>query len=190
MEIEQLLNKSAFDVITDAIANRDEKIILGISSGLIVATGDGIKANEQYCLDNNIPILPFPNSGGCIVIYPDDIVCGLLTRQTDNDFVVRLLRLFANWLKKHGVSAEFTGNDVLIDGKYKVASGSATVFENNFAYMPIHISMRVDLEQIKNICNKPMVKIPKGLEDYGFTAYQVKKAVEMLLEIMQGGAYA
>lgn len=190
MEIQELYNKSAFDVITNAIANKDEKIILGISSGLIVAMGDGIKANEQYCLDNNIPILPFPNSGGCIVIYPDDIVCALLTKDVTNTFVLRFLELFANWLRKHRLNAEFTGNDILIDGQYKVASGSVATFNSDFAYMPIHISMRVDLEQIKSICNKPMVKIPKGLEDYGFNPYQIKDAVVMLLEIMQGGVYA
>lgn len=182
MEIVELLNDTAFNVIAEAIKNEEEKVILGISSGLVVATGDGIKANEQYCLDNNIPILPFPNSGGCIVIYPDDIVCGILTKNVVSDFVVRFLNTFSDWLKTQGLDAEFTGNDVLIDGKYKVASGSLKIFDNNFAYLPVHISMQVDLEQIQNICNKPMVKIPKGLEDYGFTSEQIRDAVKTIIE--------
>ena len=181
MEIVELLNETAFDVITDAIANKDEKIILGISSGLIVAMGDGIKANEQYCLDNNIPILPFPNSGGCIVIYPDDIICGILTKDVVTPFAVRMLERFADWLKTQGLNAEFTGNDVLIDGKYKVASGSIAVFNNEFAYAPIHISMQVDLEQIKNICNKPMVKVPKGLSEYGFDKDEIREVTAEIL---------
>jgi hypothetical protein len=181
MKIEELYNASAFDVINKAIADKDEKIILGISTGLIVAMGDGIKANEQYCKDNNIPILPFPNSGGCIVIYPDDLVFGLLTKNVTTDFVPRFLQNFAKWLCNQGLNAAFTGNDILIDGQYKVASGSLTAFGNDFAYAPVHISMQVNLEQIRGICNKPMVKIPRGLEDYGFTPYEIRDVVKILI---------
>lgn len=182
MKIEELYNASAFDVINKAIADKDEKIILGISTGLIVAMGDGIQANDGYCKSNNIPILPFPNTGGCIVIFPDDIVLAWLTENTTSDFVCRFLQEFTNWLNVQGLNATFTGNDVLIDNTYKVASGSAKAFDNGFAYLPVHISMTVDLDLIKNICNKPMVKIPKGLKDYNFTPEQIADAAKIIIE--------
>ena len=62
-------------------------------------------------------------------------------------------------------------NDVLIDG-YKVASGCDTNVDG-WAYMGYQISINQDIETIKHACNKPMVKVPKGLGEYGITTKEM-----------------
>ena len=73
-------------------------------------------------------------------------------------------------------SARCDNNDVLVDG-YKVASGCETI-HNGFNYMGYQISLYQDLETIKNVCNKPMVKIPKALSEYGITTDEMVDFIE------------
>ena len=44
---------------------------------------------------------------------------------------------------------------------------------NGVVYTAIHISIGMDLDLIKAICTKPMVKTPKGLQDYGITQDEI-----------------
>ena len=39
----------------------------------------------------------------------------------------------------------------------------------NIFYTAIHVSVTVNIEQIKNICQKAMYKMPAGLSDFGIT---------------------
>ena len=171
--METITNQTAFDFIQSAIVNKQNKAFGGIVTEMVIAKGDGMQFNEEYCKQNHIELLPYPNSGGCIVIFPDDIICGLLTQDATSTFAVDFLNAFAEWLETKDITAQFVGNDVLVDGTYKVASGSIKGFNSDFAYVPIHISMQVDLDLIRNICQKPMVKIPKGLSEYGLTSQEV-----------------
>ena len=79
--------------------------------------------------------------------------------------------------------------DFIVDGKYKVASCSSINAGDNFIYTGFHFSVNVNLEHIKNICQKPMVKIPKGLSDYGVTSNQIVEFLSSLLKEKMGENY-
>ena len=55
---------------------------------------------------------------------------------------------------------------------YKVASGCECM-EGDFLYMGYQISIYQDIEIIKHACNKPMIKIPKALSEYGITTEEM-----------------
>lgn len=65
-------------------------------------------------------------------------------------------------------------NDILIDG-YKVASGVEMRVGTNLEkiYATFQISINQDIEAIKHICKKEMVKIPKALSDFGVTTEEI-----------------
>ena len=80
------------------------------------------------------------------------------------------------YLLSRGLNAIRSGNDVLVDG-YKVGSYMSQNI-NGVVYTATHISIGMDLDLIKAICVKPMVKTPKGLKDYGFTQEEIIAWVE------------
>jgi lipoate-protein ligase A len=84
---------------------------------------------------------------------------------------------FANYLvseyKQRGLNAFFDGNDILIDG-YKISGLSATPY-GALQYSTIHIGINTNLEDIKTICTKPMIKIPKGLSEYNITTEEIEQ---------------
>ena len=47
-----------------------------------------------------------------------------------------------------------------------------------WTYELVQISINQDLEVIKNVCLKPMVKVPKGLGEYGVTTEEIIDWVE------------
>ena len=83
------------------------------------------------------------------------------------------------YLQTRGLNVVLDNNDVLVDG-YKTASCAGKALEPDFRwiYTCFQISINQDLEAIKNICKKPMVKVPKGLGEYGITTEEMLKWCE------------
>lgn len=150
--------------------NKNSSVIV-TSRNLYVLNG-GNDYNKQYCENNNIKVLNTHSMGGVIVNFEGDICIGNY-QPKHNNFGEKFLEEFAKWLEKKGINCIISNNDVLIDGKYKVAS-YMSVFTNNCLYTAIHISANMDINKIIDICTKPMVKIPKGLIDYGITSEEIK----------------
>ncbi len=132
--------------------------------------------NLDYCTEHNIPVYNQNRKGGTIVCSPGNVGLGIIyTTEEYREFLfVRLMREFADWLNDRGLSVEYTKNDILVDG-YKVASGCGFNLPPDFkrTYEGAQISINQDVELIRNICTKPMVKIPKGLSEYGITTNEV-----------------
>lgn len=84
--------------------------------------------------------------------------------------LVKLLDDLCNYFIEKGLKATRSRNDILIDG-YKVASGCGYNLEPDYkwSYEGAQISINQDINAIKNICLKPMIKIPKALSDYNIT---------------------
>lgn len=141
---------------------------------MLVAPGDGkidlSLAKKPY------KVIKTYHSGGTIIGFEDGItlfdINRDLRRQTWREDLVSFLRA-------KGLNAENTGNDVTVDG-YKVAGYAESRLANtDYFQYGIHISMHVDVDEIKRICRKPMVKIPKGLADYGLTRAEVLRALDV-----------
>jgi lipoate-protein ligase A len=117
-------------------------------------------------------ILHTGHTGGVVVVNPGDISIihfGPIGNEIMHDFANYLV----NEYKKRGLNAFFDGNDILIDG-YKISGLSATPY-GHIQYSTIHIGINTNLDDIKAICTKPMIKIPRGLNVYGITAEEIEQ---------------
>jgi len=156
----------------------NEEVAIAVLNKTEVVYGADDSCNVEWCEDNNIPYIHQDklHSGGCIVGVKGNIFIDLKMIPKDgkmfaaNNFSNALVDYFT---KKGLKSVRCDNNDVLIDG-YKVASGCETQVEE-FEYMGYQISINQDIETIKHVCNKPMVKIPKALSEYGITTEEMKK---------------
>lgn len=142
---------------------------------------DKQQVDESVCNGLGYEVYEAFNNSGTILGNPGNIVIGYMgepgTEWRDN-----FVAYFVDWLKGKGLNAEYTKNDVLVDG-YKVCGMCVTRY-GRIDYTGGIISLNVNLDHIKAICKKPMEKVPKGLSDYGITTEEVEK---MFIAFCKGG---
>ena len=139
-----------------------------------VVAGTDIEPNYSYIKEHNIEMFDIKTSGGTIVVSKGDVGIGIFA-PTDmaNAYLEQIKTLFLELLDSREIAYEIDNNDILIDG-YKTSSYSSKAFKGmTFGFGVFQFSINVDLELIKNICNKPMVKVPKGLSEFGITTQDI-----------------
>ena len=157
----RLINfKNYVDELPTLLANKNETVIVVSDEPCILHSGDPLG-------DISIPIYKTHYFGGTIVNFEGDVCIGNY-QEKHNDFGNVFMSKLLEFLQHKGLSCELMGNDIIIDGQYKVASWMSCMI-SECLYTAIHISVGMDLDLIKKICTKPMVKTPKGLADYGIS---------------------
>jgi hypothetical protein len=137
------------------------------------------QVDEDICDALGYDIVESYNNAGTIVSNEGDVLIGHFA-QPENGWYDRFIAYFLEWLKAKGLNAEFTDNDILVDG-YKVCGMCITRY-GRIDYTGGIISVKCNLDHIKQICRKPMKKVPKGLSEYGITSAEVE---QMFLEFCE-----
>lgn len=130
------------------------------------------QVDESVCNELGYEVYEAFNNGGTILANQGDIVIGHMGNNA-NDWLNEFVEYFVVWLKDKGLNAEYIKNDVLVDG-YKICGMCVTRY-GLIDYTGGIISMNINLDHIKQICKKPMEKVPKGLSEYGITTEEVEK---------------
>lgn len=130
------------------------------------------QVDEALCEEMGYEIVESYNNAGTIVSNAGDVLIGHFA-EPENGWYDRFITHFIDWLKAKGLNAEYLDNDILVDG-YKVCGMCVTRY-GRIDYTGGIISMNVNLDHIKAICRKPMVKVPKGLSEYGITTEEVEE---------------
>lgn len=151
-------------------SKKDETAIVVLEKTEAIYGADD-SCNTEWCDANNVPYAHQGKlqGGGCIVGVKGNIFVDAKRKfnggvcLSDKFSIALCNELLSRGLK----SARCDNNDVLVDG-YKVASGCESSI-GDYQYMGFQISINQDLDVIKGACNKEMVKVPKGLGEYGIT---------------------
>lgn len=157
--------------LPELLASGEECLALIIHPDTEIATGgweDDV--DTEYCETHNIPVYNQNRNGGTIVCCGGSIGLGFVydNRKYKEFLFIRMALELKEYLRSKGLTVGFEHNDVLVDG-YKVASGCGYNLPPDFhrTYEGLQISVNQDMETIRNVCKKPMEKVPKGLSDYG-----------------------
>lgn len=129
------------------------------------------QVDEDVCNLLGYEIVESYNNASTIVSSTGDILVGHFY-EPENGWYDRFIEQFVKWLKSKGLNAEFVDNDVVVDG-YKVC-GMAITRYGCIDYTAGFIGINTNLDHIKAICRKPMVKVPKGLSEWGITTEEVE----------------
>jgi hypothetical protein len=131
--------------------------------------------NLEYCNANGIKAYKGKiNTMGTGVVTKGSIVLTVKKKMLDGGEALTDMfsKALAKYLEEKGLtSVRQDNNDIMVDGM-KVASGGEIVL-NGFNYMGYQISINQDLIAIKNICSKPMVKLPAPLSKFGVTTREI-----------------
>ena len=156
--------------------DKQEHFTIVVQDETEVTYGFDKDCNIDYCIEHNIPVFDRKGTGGCIVhckgsiginhIYSHDKYPEFLSTKMINDM--------CKYFVSKDLNATLDRNDILIDG-YKVASCAENNLEPDYKWCNsvVLISINQDLDTIKNVCKKEMVKTPKGLIDFGITTEEM-----------------
>lgn len=130
------------------------------------------QVDEAVCKELGYEIVESYNNGGTILANKGDIIFSHLDKP-ENEWLFCFADYFVNWLKCKGLNAEYVNNDILVDG-YKVCGLCITRY-GRIDFSSAYIGIHTNLDHIKTICRKPMVKVPKGLSEWGITTEEVEQ---------------
>lgn len=172
-------NEEITDIVNNLLQNDFGQLIF-MPSDRMVHLGLNGDCDQEYCKENNIFILYIGRHGGSIVCSKGDVdYFSVGTGVQEANKGMNFLGHLKDYLISKGLDAKFDsdGNDILVDG-YKVASYGNGLLEargKDVFTTGIHVSINIDIDSIKKICQKTMDKIPKALSDFGITTEEIKQ---------------
>ncbi len=129
------------------------------------------QVDENLCASYGYDIYEGHYNGGTLVANTGDLVFADFG-ECESGWLNRYVKYFMKWLKDRGLEPVYANNDILLDD-HKVCGTCITRY-GRIDYTTIFISMNPNLDHIRAICRKPMVKVPKGLSDYGITSEEIE----------------
>lgn len=158
------------------LADGQEHFLFAVQDKTEVGYGFDKDVDFDYCRKNGITTYDQKRDGGAIVFAERNItLAGIYNNRAHEPLIFSALLFdLAEFISEKGVAVASDGNDILVGGK-KVASGFSYNFGDKYhwTYGGIQISINQDIDTIKKVCKKPMVKIPAALEEYGFTTEDI-----------------
>lgn len=169
------------NVVFQTLTDQSEAIVYCVADENCAVIGSNGGADFDNINRRGIKKVEIRHEGGTIILSPGDIDIGIFTlgysgSKIKDDIVNKII----DYLHEKNIKPVVSGNDVLIDGKKVIGFGSRMF--GNVLYSAIHIAVSVNLELIKDICTKPMHKIPVGLEQYGITTEDILKILSELFD--------
>ena len=171
MNIKKVKSQDAVATIQDFISNKKYGCAYCVHDQKSIFTTRTNVIDKALCAELGYTVLDTMHTGGIVVVSEGDISVVHFGNIGDN-FMHNLAMYLVEYYKSKGLNAFFDGNDILIDG-YKISGLSATPYDGT-QYSTIHIGINTNLDHIKQICTKPMVKVPKGLSEYGLTTEEIE----------------
>lgn len=173
--------KQYIEELPNLLKNKNEKVLV-LSNKTYILNGLYPSCNYDYCKERNLEILETQHFGGTIVNGSGDICIGLYNDFDSLDIQVGwvFMRKIISFLKSKSLDIVEDENDVMING-YKTVSWMSTKI-NDCMYTAIHIPFNLDMGLIKNVCTKEMVKVPKGLDEFGIDRNEMIEYLKVELD--------
>ena len=155
--------------------------IIHISKEPWVLTGKPVTLDLDACRKYRLQVGRAEYFGGTIVHAIGDLSIGINTWGR-SDLAPQIFYDVKEWLQSRGLNISEDKNDLLVDDK-KVVSWARVNLRSGWTQSGIHFSIGpVNLEMIKDICDKPMVKIPGSLGEYEITAEDILEEINKFFE--------
>lgn len=179
MEVLKLSQKEWINADTKSVQGGLHRISYGILDSPVAIVYRKTQVDEAVCKELGCEIVESYCNSSTIVTNKGDLLIGHFYA-IENGWRDRFIAYFVDWLKAKGLNAEYVDNDILVDG-YKVCGTCITRY-GRIDYTSVFIGINTNLDLIKQICRKPMNKVPKGLSEYGITTEEVE---QMFLEFCE-----
>ncbi len=169
MKIQKTKNAKYFETVANECLAGREGAIVCINDEPCVWTGELDTLDLAACKRHKLYVGRGKYIGGSIVNMPGDLsIC--ITTWGNSDLAPQIVDRAVEWLEAKGVAITDDENDVLADGKKVISWARATTLQG-WCQSVVHFSIgTMDLDLVREICTKPMLKEPGALSLYGVTA--------------------
>lgn len=168
-------NQSAAAAAKDLIEKQSDGLVLLFSSELAVVYGYPQYIDVNACIRSGAFLYQAWHLGGAIVCFSGDLSIMELKNGGSN-FGCESISAVRDMLESRKIDALIDGNDLMVDGR-KCGSWARTS-DLGYTQTVVHFSVNSDVQTIRELCTKPMVKIPGALSDYGITAEDIWTTVK------------
>lgn len=163
-------NQSAAAAAKNLMERQADGLVLLFSSELAVVYGYPQYIDVNACVRNGAFLYQAWHLGGAIVCFPGDLSIMELKNGGSN-FGSESISAVRDMLETRRISALIDGNDLMVNGR-KCGSWARTS-DRGYTQTVVHFSINSDVAIIRELCTKPMAKIPGALSDYGITAEDI-----------------
>lgn len=168
-------NQTAAAAAKDLMERQSDGLVLLFSSELAVVYGYPQYIDTNACVRNGAFLYQAWHLGGAIVCFPGDLSIMELKNGGSN-FGCESISAVRDMLESRRISALIDGNDLMVNGR-KCGSWARTS-DRRYTQTVVHFSINSDVTTIRELCTKPMDKIPGALSDYGITAEDIWTVVK------------
>lgn len=157
----------------EILSSKEDVFWYGICKKPIVILGTYDKGNKEEAirLGYDYGENTYTRSG-TFLLNKGDIQIGIMRYDWNTYEMKKFQNNFIEFLISKGLNAKVAGNDIMVNNE-KIAGTSHQVYDNRKIFL-FEISMfEPNLEHIKAVCNKPMLKIPAGLTKYGINSNEI-----------------
>ena len=181
MEIKHTNDPKEFEDYANECLSGHEGAVIHLTESPCVWVGllDDVYDQEE-CKKHNLSVHQGHYYAGAIVNMPDDVsIC--ITTWGNTTIGYDICQAVKNLLIGKNIEVAEDVNDILADGK-KVASYCSVMQVSGWCQTVVHISVgKMDIDLVKAICKKPMIKIPGSLSEYGITSDDIIPVVQNIL---------
>lgn len=163
-------NQTAVAAAKNLIERQADGLVLLFSSELAVVYGYPQYIDVNACVLNGAFLYQAWHLGGAIVCFPGDLSIMEL-KNGGSSFGCESISAVRDMLESRRISALIDGNDLMVDGR-KCGSWARTS-DRGYTQTVVHFSINSDVQTIRELCTKPMAKIPGALSDYRITAEDI-----------------
>lgn len=164
-------HNDAFVHLNYILKNQIEDFFIATIDDTVLHYGEDGGFDVDKAVKMGIKCYDLKKKGGAMVTSPGDIVYCFTTKDEDVKFNSNLRIFLANKLSQYNIHTEQTNNDLLVEDKKCFGFMYKKIGKIHF--YGGHISIDCNLELIKQVCTKEMVKIPGGLGEYSITTNKV-----------------
>ena len=161
----------AFVHLNYILKNQIEDFFIATIDDTVLHYGEDEGFDVDKAVEMGIKCYNLKKKGGAMVTSPGDLVYCFTTKKEVSSFNAELRNLLAKKLTHKGINIEQIKNDLLVNDKKCFGFMHQKIGKLHF--YGGHISIDCNLELIKELCTKEMVKIPGGLGEYNITTEEV-----------------
>ena len=157
-----------------------EGCVYHVSPSVSVWTGQLATLDLAACERLGLEVGQGQYLGGSIVNMPGDLgIC--ITTWGNSELAPQIVERMTERLRELG-EVSMDENDILLDGKKVLSWARATTLQG-WCQSVIHCSVGpMNLDLVREICTKPMKKVPGSLGDYGVTAKELWSIAASMIE--------
>ena len=178
IKIKEINTGDGIETIMDLINNKTPTLLFNENNETFVYHLTD-EMNDEYCINNGIPVYDIYTNGGTIVVKNGDLSIAIIIPDDIEINSEYILNGIKNILLKYFENVEVSNNDIMINNKKCI--GSAHISKNGMIAFVASCSFSDKTELIRNICTTPSSKMAGYIDSSSLSRDKLKEELSLWL---------